>query len=175
QVIGAADRTGRLAQVFEAPAILLFDRLADALRAVVVDQELEAGLGARQAIAQVGAPHVEDCLRDGQRLLLRHAHRQSARYARRGLHATADAQREAVATILPRPDEHDAVDLGRIALSRAGRDGDLVFARQVKVVALGQKVADELVELRPTVEQLVGVEAGDRAAGNVAHAVAAAA
>ncbi len=44
-----------------------------------------------------------------------------------------------------------------------------------KYVAVVQEEVDHLVELGPAIEELVGVEAGDRAAGDVAHGVAAAA
>ena len=70
-------------------------------------------------------------------------------------------------------DEHDAVDLGRVALRRAAGDGDLVLARQVKVVALGEEEAHHLVELRPAVKQLVGVEPGDGTARDVPNGIAA--
>ena len=49
-----------------------------------------------------------------------------------------------------------------------------MLARQVEVVAIGQEIVDHLVELLPTVEQLVRIDADNRAAGDVADAVAAA-
>ena len=123
---------------FERPAEPLFDGLFDTLDAVVVDQELQARLGPRQAVAQVGPPDVEDGLRDDQRFVLRDEDAQVARDARRRRQPAADAQRKPVAAVLARADEDDAVDLGRVALGRARRDGDLVLARQIEVVAVGR-------------------------------------
>src|SRR5690242_3611136 len=63
----------------------------------------------------------------------------------------------------------------RVAGVRAGGNRNLVLARQVKVGAVVQEVVIDLVQLRPAVEEFLRVEAGDRAAGDVADHVAAAA
>src|SRR6185503_16431825 len=103
-----------------------------------------------------------------QRLVLRYEDAQVAGETRRRGQAAADAQRVAVAAALAGADEHDAVDFGCVALGGAAGNGDLVLARQVEVVALALEELDDLVQLLATVEQLVGVQAGDRAAGDVA-------
>ena len=70
-------------------------------------------------------------------------------------------------------DERDAVDLRRVAAVRAGRDRDLVLARQVGVVGVAVEERRHLVVEGGDVEELVVREAGDGAAGEVAHGVAA--
>ena len=62
---------------------------------------------------------------------------------------------------------------GRVAAMRAGRDRDLVLARQVGVVGVAVEERGHLVVEGGDVEELVVGEAGDGAAGEVAHGVAA--
>ena len=64
---------------------------------------------------------------------------------------------------------------GALQRCGAGRDRELVLARQVRVVGVAVEELGRLVDDRRGVEQLVGVEALHRAAGDVAHGVAAAA
>ena len=64
---------------------------------------------------------------------------------------------------------------GALQRSRAGRDRDLVLARQVRVVGVAVEELRRLLDDRRRVEELVVGEPGDRAAGDVAHRVAAAA
>src|SRR5262249_3656182 len=94
--------------------------------------------------------------------------------ARRRRKATADTQRESVLAVLSGADEHDAIDFGRVALRGTRRDRDLVFAREIEIIAIAEKERDDLVELRAAIEQLVGGESGHRAASDVADGVAAA-
>jgi hypothetical protein len=70
-------------------------------------------------------------------------------------------------------DQRDAVDLRRVAAVGAGRDRDLVLARQVRVVRVAVEELGRLVDDRLRVEQLVGPDPGDRAARDVADGVAA--
>jgi len=65
------------------------------------------------------------------------------------------------------------VDLRGVALVPAGRDRDLVLARQVRVLAAGDEELRGPVEKLAAVEELLRVEPGDRAAGDVPDVVAA--
>src|SRR5581483_4475691 len=65
--------------------------------------------------------------------------------------------------------------LRRVAPVGAGGDRDLVLARQVRVVGVSVEERRRLVDDRLRVEELVRAETGDRAAGDVADGVAAAA
>ena len=71
------------------------DLLAHAFRAVVVDHELDAGLDARDAVAQVFLPCVEQRPQHGERLVLADEDAEVAGDARHRREAAADEHREA--------------------------------------------------------------------------------
>ena len=110
------------------------DLRAHALGPEVVDHELEPGLDAGEAVAQVFLPRVEERAQDRQRLVDRDEDAELACEPRHGRQAAADEDREAGLAVPHDADERDAVDLGRVAAVRAGGDRDLVLARQVGVV-----------------------------------------
>ena len=149
------------------------DLLAHALRAAVVDHELHPRLDAGDAVAQVFLPRVEERAHDGHRLVLADPDAQVAGDARHRREPAADEHREPLLTVADHADERDAVDLGRVAAVRAGRDRDLVLARQVGVVGVAVEERRHLVVEGGDVEELVVGEAGDGAAGEVADGVAA--
>ena len=72
-------------------------------------------------------------------------------------------------------DQRDAVDLRRVAAVGAGGDRVLVLARQVRPVGVAVEEVGGRVDDRRGVEELVGGDPLDGAAGDVAHGVAAAA
>ena len=151
----------------------LLDLLPHALRAAVVDHELEARFHARDAVAQVLLPRVEERPQDGHRLVDADPDAEVAGDAGHRREAAADEHGETGLAVAQDADERDAVDLGRVAAVRAGRDRDLVLARQVGVVGVAVEERGCCLLERCDVEQLVMREAGDGAAGQVAHGVAA--
>ncbi len=158
----------------ERAAELRLDALEHPVGADVVDHELHARLHARHAVLQVFAPHGRRRTEDLDRVLLRHEDAEVARDAGNRRQSAADLDRVALASVVQHADERDAVDLGRVAAVGAARDRILVLARQVcprgvAVVRLGRGVDDGRA-----VEELVGGDAGDGAARDVAHRVAAA-
>src|SRR2546430_1655916 len=120
---------------------------ADAVGAVVVDHELHSRLDARDAVAEVFLPGVEEYAQEVDRLVLRDEGAEVARDPGHRGEPAADLNREALDAVVDDADQRDAVDLGRVAAVGAGRDRDLVLARQVRVV----RVAVE--ELRSLVDQ----------------------
>jgi hypothetical protein len=138
-----------------------------------VHHELEAGLGARHAVFQVFPPDVDDRPQHGHGFSGRHPDAEVVGQARPGRKAAAHLHGETRPALSHHAQEGYAVDLRRVALVRAGRDGDLVLARQVRVFAVAHEEVRGLLEHAPGVEQLVAVEPGDRAAGDVPHVVAA--
>ena len=96
-----------------------------------------------------------------------------ARQARRRGLPAADANRETIAAVSGYTDQRDAIDLGRVALRGTGRDGDLVLARQVRVLAVAIKERRRLGDHAGCVEQFRAIHSGDRASGDIAHHVAA--
>src|SRR5579885_1842895 len=149
QVIGMAERLRRLHNVFQPAPQPLLHGAAHAVHAIVVDQELQARLGPREAVLGVFTPDVQDGPGGGQHVIRLDEDAQVARNARGRREAAADAHAEsqplAVGSRLPRADEGDAVDLRRVALVGAGGDGDLVLARQVEVLDMGQEIRHYLV------------------------------
>ena len=107
--------------------------------------------------------------------LLRHEDAEVARDARHRREAAADLHGEALAAVVHDADERDAVDLRRVAAVGAARDRVLVLARQVRPRGIAVELGGRALDDRRRVEELVGRETGDRAAGDVAHGVAAAA
>src|SRR3990172_5534484 len=96
--------------------------------------------------------------------------RSTSRYRRE---AAADANTKSFDAVLDHADERDSVDLRRVAAVRARRDLDLVLARQIRVLGIAVEELRRLVDDRQGIEQLVGAQAGNRAAGDVADGVAA--
>jgi hypothetical protein len=145
----------------------------------VVDHELQPRLDARDAVAEVLLPGVEQRAQDGQRLVDADEHPEVARDARHGGEPSADEDAEPVLAAARRiaaaPDQGDAVDLRRVAPVGARGDGDLVLARQVRVVGVPVEEARHLVQHGRHVEELVLRDPRERAARGVAHGVAAAA
>ena len=105
-----------------------------ALRAAVVDHELEPRLHARDPVAEVLLPRVEERAAGRARLVVADRRR---RGRGRSAAPTRGRRRRAPRTRSPScidADERDAVDLRRVAAVGAGRDRDLVLAREVGVV-----------------------------------------
>ena len=92
----------------------LLDLGAHALGPDVVDHELEPRLDARDAVAEVLLPGVDDRAQDRQRLLVADEDAQVAREPRHGREPAADQHGEARAAVVDRADERDAVDLGAL-------------------------------------------------------------
>src|SRR5262249_32767768 len=115
----------------ERAAELRLDAFEHALRADVVDHELEPRLHARHPVLQVLAPHGCDGAEDFVRLFLRDEDAELARNAGHGRETAADQYGVAVATVLDRADERDAVDLRRVAPVGTRGDRILVLARQI--------------------------------------------
>ena len=164
---GSSDVVGE--RVAEPP----LDLCAHALGAVVVDHELEARLHARDPVAEVLLPGVEERAEDGQRLVDADPHAELARDPRHGGEAAADEHREPGLAVADGADEGDAVDLRRVAAVGAGGDRDLVLAGEVGVVRVAVEERGHLVLQSGHVEELVVREPGDGAAGQVADGVAA--
>src|SRR5215208_6205476 len=139
-MIGLAGGPGGDGEILEAPAKPFLDGCPHALGAVIVDQELQAGLGAREAVLQILAPDVEDGPGGWESVLGLDEDTEVARDARRrgepAAHADAEAKPLTFRPGLAGADEDDAVDLRGVALVGASRDGDLVLARQVEVFAV---------------------------------------
>ena len=173
-VVGEARGGGSSGEVLERAAESALDLGAHALRAVVVDHELHPRLHARDAVGEVLAPGVEEGAQDLERLLLGDEDAEVARESRHRGEPAAGQHRESLAPLVDDADEGDAVDLGRVAAVAAGRDRDLVLAREVGVVRVA-------VEERRPPPRATGVASkssswatpGDRTAGDVAHGVAA--
>jgi hypothetical protein len=151
------------------------DLRAHALGADVVDHELHPRLDARDAVAEVLAPGVEQCAEHGDRLVGTHEDAEIARDARHRREAAADEDAEPRLTVAEDADERDAVDLRREAAIGAGADRDLVLTRQVDVVRMPGEEGVRLLDDRRRVEQLVVRDPRRGAAGDRAHGVTAAA
>ena len=160
-------------QIVEPPPEARLDAGPEIGRAHVVDHELEPRAGPRQPVAEVLAPDVDDRPQHRQRRLARHPDAEVVGQARPGGEAAADLDREPRPPIAQDAEKGDAVDLRGVALVRAGGDRDLVLARQVGVLAVGEEELRGLGDDAAHVEELVLGQAGERAAGDVAHVVAA--
>ncbi len=147
--------------------------LAHPLGAAVVDHELEPRLHPRDAVAEVVPPGVEQRTQDGQRLVGPDPDAELAREPRHRREPAADEHGVPRLAVAQHAHERDAVDLRRVAAVRARGDGDLVLARQVRVLRVAVEERRHLVQQRRHVEQLVVRDAGHGAAGDVAHRVAA--
>ena len=172
EVVG--ERTGRLERVVgQRVAEAALELGAHPVGAVVVDHELHPRLHARDAVAEVLLPGVEERAEHGQRLVGADEDAEVARESRHRGEAAAGGDGEARLAVAQDADERDAVDLGRVAAVRARGDRDLVLARQVRVVGVAVEELGGLLEDRRRVEELVVGEPGERAAGDVANGVAA--
>src|SRR5207253_4554615 len=121
------------------------------------------------------APRARDRRQHLDRLLLGDEDAHVARDPGHRREAAADADGEALPSLVDDADERDAVDLRRVAAVGAGGDRVLVLPRQVAEVGVAVEVASRLLDDRRAIEELIGVEALDGTAGDVADRVAAAA
>ena len=155
------------------PEVLLLEHLAELLRAPVRDQELHPGPVPQAPVAVVpeqpghARPDLADLPRPDECAEPLAEHRVRRKPA-------ADPQVVAgVAVGVDHADERDVVDLVDGALRRAAGDRGLELARQVGE----RRVADVLLadggDLLGAVDDLVGVNAGQRAAEHHARGVAA--
>jgi hypothetical protein len=151
------------------------DALEHALRADVVDHELEPRLHARHPVLQILAPDRRDGAEDLVRLLLRNEDAEIACNARNRRQAAADLHGIALTAVVDRTDERDTVDLRRVAAVGARRDRVLVLAREIRPGRIAVELLGRCVDDRGRVEELVRGDAAHRAAGDVADGVTAAA
>ncbi len=140
---------------------------------MVVDPELHPGLHARDAVAPILAPRVEQRLHHRHRILDRDPHAEVARQPRHRREPAAHPHGEPVHAVPHQTDQRDAVDLRHVALRRARTDRDLVLARQVHVHAVPVEEPRRLVDHRRHVERLAGQHALQGAPGDVPDRVAA--
>ena len=174
-VVGELALERREREVRQRVAEALLDLGAHPLGPDVVDHELHARLDARDAVAEVLPPGVEQRAQHRDRLVRPDEDAQVARDPRHGREAAADEHAEPGLAVAQDADERDAVDLRREAAVGARADRDLVLARQVDVVRVAGEEGVRLLDDGRRVEQLVVRDAGDGAAGDRAHGVAAAA
>ena len=141
------------------------------------EEVLDAGAGAVLAELGLLAEDADDGLDDGEGLVLRDEGGDADGEVGLGGEAAADA--EGVADLFDTVDfaldggEGDVVDLRVGAPLGAAGDGDLELARQVVELGIRGEVVRDLDGERAGVEQFVLVQAGERAAGDVADDVAA--
>ena len=142
----------------------------------VVDHELQPRLDARDAVAQVVAPDVHDRAR-APRAPRPSGTKTPRSRAIRGTEESPPPTRRAKPSRPSCCAPMSAMQLISGALHCAAQAAIvyLVLARQVREVAGCRRRTRPPRRDRRAVEQLVGVEPGDRAAGDVAHGVAAAA
>ena len=154
-----------------AAQVLVFEDLTELLDAPVLDQELQAGLGAKPAVAVV-AEDRDDGLPDVRDLVERDPGTDPLREHRVGRQAAADPEVESGAVLgMVDTDERDVVDLVGDVL-QAG-DRGLELAGQVRVLRVADVAADDLVDRGSGVEDLVERLPGERRAQDDAGAVAA--
>ncbi len=176
EVVGRLNSDCRKGIVLELLAEPRLDALAHAVGADRVDHELEPRLHPRDAVAQVFRPHRGDRAEDLVRVLLGDEDAHVLRDPRHRREAAADVDGEALAAVVgDRPDQRDAVDLGRVAPVGARGDRILVLPRQVRPVGVAVEEVGGRIDDRRRVEELVGGDALHGAAGDVADGVAAAA
>src|SRR5881296_3698257 len=163
--------------VLEGPAKPVLDRREELLGgpAVLEEEELEPGLLAALPQHVRVAEDLRDRPEDRQRLVPAHEGVESRGEARIGREPAADAHGEADLArrrVVERR-QPDVVDLRVRAPYPAAGDRDLVLARQVIEGRVAVDHARRRVDERRGVHDLVGVHAGERAAGDVARDVAA--
>src|SRR5262245_29350759 len=170
-VIARRDRSGGEREVLERAAEPRLDALPHALRAGVVDNELEPRLHPRDAVAEVLAPDTRDAGEHLDRLFFRDENAEVPREARHRRESAADPDGEALPALVEDADERDAVDLGGVAAIGAGGDRVLVLARQIDEIGVAVEDARRLLDHVRAVEELVSVEPLHRAAGDVPDGV----
>src|SRR5579871_1431028 len=153
------------------PAQALDEDFAELFRAPVSHQELEAGVVATLAVAVVaeylghGAADVRNLLRrDGDIEPLGEV----GLCAEPAAHAHVEAGLPSALPPAAHRRDAQVVDLRLVAVDRAAGDGDLVLAGQIGKVFIAQKIAGDLMNDRTGIVQLIGFEAGDGAAADVA-------
>ncbi len=145
--------------------------------AVAHEEVLDTGAGAVFAEGVLLAEGADDGEDDVQSLILPDEGRDADGDVGLGGEAAADAQ--GVADLFHAVDgaldggEGYVVDLGVGAPEGAAGDGDLELAREVVELGVGGELVGDLDGEGTGVDKLVAVEAGDRAAGDVADDVAA--
>ena len=175
QVVARGELGRRQVEVGERAAEPLLDALAHALGADVVDHELETRLDAADPVVEVGGPGARDRRQHLDGLVLGHEDAQLLGDARHRRETAADQHAEPLLPLVHRPDERDAVDLGRVVAVGRGRDRVLVLARQVGEVGVAVEELGRLLDGVGAIEQLERIDALHRRPGDVAHGVATAA
>ena len=156
---------------------LLLDHLTELVDAYAVHQELDAGL--HPVLAQIigGVEHPEHRLADLEVVLLRHELVQGGRYAGHYGETAADHYLEPafhLAVHLLEPGHKtDVVDAGHGAVLLAAGEGGLGLAGHGLGHGVTQEVAGVGSRVGSYVKRLVGADAREGAAGDVAHRVAA--
>ncbi len=97
--------------------------------------------------------------------------------ARCGARGEPAANHDAVAGFGAASEAEDAgaIDVGLGAADAAAGDGDFVFAREIRELGVVGHVPADLVQLAVRVDDLLGIDAGDGAADDVAGVIAASA
>ena len=154
----------------EADAVL--DLLGDALDAPIGDEELEPGAVALEAVTFV-AEELTDGLDDGPDLMRLDEEGKRLRKMRGG--GEAAAHHDAVAGLRPaaQAEDADAIDVRLGAPDAAPGDGDFVFAREIREIGVVGHVPVDLEHLLVAIDDLLGIDAGDGAADDVAGIIAA--
>ena len=155
------------------PEVLGLEHLAELRGTPLGHEELQAGLGAQPPVAVVAEdrddaePHVGG-------LLGRDEHAEPLGQARGGGQPATDPEVVAGAELgVDDPDERDVVDLVHDVEARVPGDGRLELARQVGELRVADEPAGDLVDRGRGVEDLVGGDAGERAAEDDARGVTA--
>ena len=168
-----ARRVRRRAVRQRVPEVLLLEHLAELLRAPVRDQELDPGPVPQPAVAVVAeqpghpGPDLGDLAGPDERAQPLADHRV-------GGQAAADPQVvPGLPVVVDHADERDVVDLVDGALRRAAADRGLELARQVGERGVADVALGDRVDLRRGVDDLAGVDAGQRAAEDDPRGVAA--
>ena len=155
------------------PEVLRLEHLAEPLGAPVGDQELQPGLGAQPAVPVVAedaddaGPHLGHLVDGDER-----AEPLGQVRVRRQPAADPDVEAGAVLGV-PHADERQVVDLVRDVLVRRAADRRLELARQVRELRVADVPPVDLLDRGRAVDDLVGVDAGDRRAEDHARGVAA--
>ena len=151
--------------------VLGLEDLAELLDTPVLDEELEPGLRAQTAVAVVTEDR-DDTLPDIGDFVERNPGADALRQHRVGGQSAADPEVEARAVLgVVHADEGDVVDLVNDVLL-AG-DGGLELARQVGVLGVADVAANDLVDRRGGIEDLVERFAGQGRTEDDARAVTA--
>ena len=153
--------------------VLGLEDLAEPLGAPLGQEELQAGLGAQPAVAVV-AEDRDDAEPHVRRTLGGDEHADPLGEARGRRQPAADPEVVAGAELgVDDPDEGDVVDLVDDVEARVPGDRRLELAREVGEVGVADVALGDLADHRRRVEDLVGGDAGQRAAQDDARGVAA--